>query len=127
MTNIENKLLEYNQFDEKYDEEDIKLLSSLNDIQEIQQNLLSILYDQDKSLNTIETNMESIYNNISSSKKDIESASLNHVRYIPIVIGSSIGLATIGPLSLIPAFKIGGLVTGFSISCVGGFLGYKYQ
>lgn len=122
MTNIQTQITK----NQEIDNENNELLSSLNEIQEIQQNLVSLIYNQNTNLNRIEDNIDNVSNNLQVSLKNIDEASLYQTRYLPVIIGSGIGLATIGPLSLIPAFKIGGILTGITMGTVGGFVGYKY-
>jgi hypothetical protein len=93
----------------------------------MQKNLLVLLYEQDYTLDNINNNMETSNNYLEQALNDIDIASNLQFRYIPVILGCSFGLVTFGPLALIPAFKIGGLLTGIGAGSVGGYMGYKYQ
>ena len=120
-------------YDNNYDyknqenEELQQLLITLNDIEQMQRNMLLALVEQDISLDNIECNMDNINTLLDMSSNDLEQAYKMQFRYIPVIIGCSIGIFAFGPLALIPSFKIGGLLTGLGAGSVGGYFGYKYQ
>lgn len=116
--------------DNNNNDEDIEIrnmLATLNDIEEMQRNLLLLTIEQDKMLDNIDNNMEDINYTLDNAFDDLEKASQLQFRYLPVLMGCSIGLATFGPLSLIPSLKIGGIITGIGAGGIGGYFGYKIQ
>ena len=65
-----------------------KLLSKVNELNQIQQNLIDCLQEQDKSLDNIENNLDFTLENIDDGNKDLKIAESYYFRYKPIIIGS---------------------------------------
>ena len=111
--------------DEDYDkyEKDIK------DLNDIQSNLNSLIYNQKEKLVRIEDNISNVDNNVIESNKDLIIASKYYYSYMPIVFGGIIGGFTMTPLGLALGLKSSVLLPSFTTigTILGGITGYKLQ
>lgn len=117
----------YYDYKDQKNEEVEALLNTLNDIEQIQKNMLMALAEQNIELDRIDDNITNSNETLELALNDLEDAYNMQFRYIPVILGCSVGLATFGPLALIPTFKVGGLLVGIGAGSIGGFFGYKYQ
>ena len=112
-----------------YDENSIeykKLMSSLQDLEYIQTDLNTIILDQNNKLKNINTNNNSILENLNKSNEDLKICNKYYFSYKPIIIGSCIGALFISPVTSILGLKY----LGVSLSVgglIGGYSGYKLQ
>ena len=112
-----------------YDENSVeykKLISSLKDLEYIQTDLNNIILEQNNKLKSINSNNNSIIDNLSKSNKDLKICNEYHFSYKPILIGSCIGALFISPVTSILGLKY----LGVSLSVgglIGGYSGYKLQ
>ena len=102
-----------------------ELEQDINDINDIQNNLNSLIYNQTDKLLHIEDNMSTIKYDIMESNKNLKKASSYYMNYTPIIIGGIIGGITLGPLGLFMGLN-GGIVTTTG-TLIGGMTGYKLQ
>ena len=103
------------------------LIQSIQDLEAIQTNLLDYIQSQKSSIDLIADNITISDVHIQKGEKDLKIAERLQLKYLPIILGTGVGLAVFGPLGLIPGFKIGGITTGATAGVLGGVLGYKYQ
>jgi len=112
-------------------EEDIETVTNddivrgINDINQIQENLNSVIYSQTDKLLRIEDNMSSINDTLIESNKNLNIADKYFFSYTPVIFGGIIGGAILGPIG----FKLGISVTSFATfgTFMGGYTGYKIQ
>jgi len=126
MSNLGQVLLEREEND-KIEEERLELLQSLQDLAEINQHLSSYLKESEEQIEEITDNVTLATINIDKGTEDLKSAQDYSFKFLPIVIGVSIGVIIGGPFGFIPGFKAGGLATAGGLGVVGGFTGYKIQ
>ena len=95
-----------------------KLISSLQDLKEIQNNLNDLLLKQDHELSRVDENMSLSENRLENSFKDLTEADNMYFSYKPIVIGGVLGAALCSPISFLVGVKYIGISSG-----LGGILG----
>jgi hypothetical protein len=108
-------------------EEMIKLLEDFYDINQIQRSLSMIIVKQRQKVNTIQNTMSDSTLSIENGFEDLKIAKQYAFRYIPIILGSAVGITFMGPIGLMFGFKTAGLITGLSGGMIGGWFGYKIQ
>ena len=103
-----------------------KLITSINELNEIQAYLLECINDQDEKIDNIESSLISAEPQIESAKNELIEAKKYYFTYTPILIGTLIGASAISPLALLANIKLSGL---FSLGggILGGYTGYKIQ
>jgi hypothetical protein len=95
-----------------------KLIDSLQDLKEIQNNLNDILLKQDHELSRVEENMSTSENRIQQSFIDLQAADNMYFSYKPILIGGVLGATLCSPIAFLLGVKYIGLSSG-----LGGILG----
>ena len=108
-------------------EEMIRLLEDFYDINQIQRSLSMIIVKQRQKVNTIQNTMSDSTLSIENGFEDLKIAKQYAFRYIPIILGSALGITFMGPVGLMFGFKTAGLITGLSGGMIGGWFGYKIQ
>jgi len=119
------KLQLNNDIDNEIDFYSKELEQDINDINDIQNNLNSLIYNQTDKLLQIEDNMSTIKDDIVESNKNLKKASSYYMNYTPIIIGGVIGGITLGPLGLLLGLN-GGIITTTG-ALLGGMTGYNLQ
>ncbi len=119
------KLKLNNNIDEEIDYHTKELEQNINDLNVIQTNLNSLIYNQTDKLLQIEDNMSSIKDDIIESNKNLKKASSYYMTYTPIIIGGVIGGITLGPIGLLLGLN-GGIITTTG-ALLGGMTGYNLQ
>ena len=102
------------------------LVKSLQELQEIQDNLAELLIRQDEKIDTVEEQMSSTSNHLDSSLIEIKEAKRLRLRYYPLIIGGIVGGALGGPLGFLAGVKYTGL-TASAGTILGGVGGYLVQ
>jgi len=106
-----------------YKEKEKHIINSLQDLNEIQQNLAQVVYLQQEKIDTIENNILQTEIRTISALEDIQEADRLFFSYKPIIIGGFIGAILGGPVGFAMGVKwLGGIGT-----IVGGYTGYKVQ
>ena len=95
-----------------------KLISSLEDLKDIQNNLNDLLLKQDHELSRVDENMSLSENRLENSFNDLKDADNMYFSYKPVMIGGVLGMALCSPLGLLLGIKYIGISTG-----LGGILG----
>ena len=98
------------QLNNNIDDYSQELEQNINDLNVIQNNLNSLIYNQTDKLLHIEDNMSTIKYDIMESNKNLKKASSYYMNYTPIIIGGIIGGITLGPLGLFMGLN-GGMIT----------------
>ena len=110
----------------KQNEDYDKLVKSLEELQQIQDDIAELLSHQDSKIDTVEENMFHTSQNIQVSVKELEEAKSLKFRYYPLVLGGIIGGIVGGPLGMLAGVKYTGLTTGAG-TIFGGLGGYLIQ
>lgn len=101
-----------------------KLIDSLQDLKEIQNNLNDILLKQDHELSRVDENMSLSENRIEQSFNNLQEADNMYFSYKPILIGGVLGATLCSPLGFFIGVKYLGISSG--LGCIlGGAAGYQ--
>lgn len=103
-----------------------KLLRNVEELNSIQNDLLLCIENQGESLERIEENISNIDNTVETAKTDLQQAESYFFKYTPILLGTAIGTATMGPVGAILNLKLPSLFF-FGGGIIGGMAGYKIQ
>ena len=103
-----------------------KLVKSLQELQEIQDDIARLLWNQDQKIDSVEENMFHSTQNINASVQELEEAKNLKFRYYPLVLGGLLGGVVGGPLGMLAGIKYTGL-TASAGSLIGGMGGYLFQ
>lgn len=117
---------EINQDELSKTEEGLKLMKSIQDLNDIQTSLLEIVTDQDEKIDLISSNIETTNLVVEQGTKDLEQAQKYYFSYKPILAGVVIGGIALGPLGILLNVKFGSLFT-LAGGAFGGYTGYKIQ
>lgn len=101
-----------------------KLISTLENLKEIQHNLNDLLLKQDQELSRVDENMSLSENRLENSFNDLKEADNMFFSYKPILIGGVLGAALCSPLSFLVGVKYIGISSGFG-GIIGGVAGYQ--
>ena len=124
-TNLQYTLFKEGFYREKEQEkEQKKLISSLEDLKEIQHNLNDLLLKQDQELSRVDENMSLSENRLEHSFNDLKEADNMYFSYKPILIGGVLGAALCSPLSFLVGIKYIGISSGLG-GILGGVAGYQ--
>ena len=110
----------------KKNEEYDMLIDSLVDLKEIQNNISSLLVQQDEQIDSIENNMFLVDHNIQQGLDELIEAKKLQFSYKPILLGGIIGGLIGGPIGLITGLKTIGITSGTG-GLLGGLGGYLIQ
>lgn len=103
--------------------DDIQILS------DIHEEFSKIVDIHGKKLEHIENNVCTSNNNISDGNEElsrVKNIKDKEINYLPIIIGSGIGIATLGPIGVLFA-GYGGVLTGIGGGVLGGYFGKKFS
>ena len=103
-----------------------KLLDSLYDLKEIQNNISSLLVSQDEKIESIEENMFHINQEVKQGLNELKEAKDLNFSYQKIFLGGIVGGLIGGPLGFLTGIKYVGLTTGTG-ALLGGISGYSIQ
>ena len=91
-----------------------ELLQDIKDMNEINNNLNKLLFDQNQQLNNIEIIGVDTLGTINDSNKELVIASKHTFKFKPIIIGGLIGASILGPTCLLLG------ANGLSMYIIGG-------
>ena len=121
---IYNKLVEI-PFDYESEKENLeKALLEIEELNDMQQHLSSLIELQDENIINIETKSTNTVNITKKANKELSIASGKKIKFIPVALGTSIGAMCTLPLTIgigLPSIAIGVSAAGGSI--LGGILG----
>jgi hypothetical protein len=103
-----------------------KLLDSLYDLHEIQNNISSLLVSQDEKIESIEEKMFHIDQEVKKGLIELQEAKKFNFSYQKIFLGGIVGGLLGGPLGFLTGIKYMGLTTGTG-ALLGGISGYSIQ
>ena len=106
--------------------EEKKLLKSLNDLSEIQNNLTDLLLQQDEKIDRIEDNITLSEERIKKALDVLSECDKLFFSYKPILAGTILGGAICSPLVTLVGMKYLGISTSVG-GLLGGLAGYKIQ
>ena len=110
----------------KQNKEYDNLVKSLQELQEIQDNLAELLIKQDENIDSVEEQISSTSIHLDSSLIEIQEAKRLRFRYYPMILGGILGGAIGGPLGFLVGVKYTGL-TASAGTILGGVGGYLVQ
>ena len=110
-----------NQDNTKYAE----LLQDIKDMNEINNNLNKLLYDQDQQLDNIETVSTNTVEIINQSNKELDIATSYTFKFKPILIGGLLGASMFGPAGLLLGAKGASIYIAGGGGLLGSILGKK--
>ena len=110
----------------KQNKEYDNLVKSLQELQEIQDNLAELLIKQDENIDSVEEQISSTSIHLDSSLIEIQEAKRLRFRYYPMILGGILGGAIGGPLGFLVGVKYTGL-TASAGTVLGGVGGYFVQ
>jgi hypothetical protein len=108
------------------DDEETKLLDSVKDLRQIQENLASIVNYQQEKIDTIQCNIEGTETQSIKALEDLKEADRLFFSYKPILVGGVIGALCGGPVGLAVGVKWTTLTSGLG-GVLGGYTGYRAQ
>ena len=123
--------LKFERLSYSFSNEEKELYSILTDVQklnEIQNDLAILINDQDDSINSIDLQTEYIVNLTEKANDNLEISAGRKFKFIPLIIGAGLGAAISLPVTipLATAHVIGGSIIGWgalSSGLFGGFIG----
>ena len=118
--------MEHEQDNQVKQNKDQKLKQSLQDLNDIQAELFRLIYEQDETIDNIQSNMSKTEITMEEGRKDLETAQSYYFRYTPILLGAVLGGVSLGPVGLLLNVKFGSMFT-LGGSVLGGYGGYKIQ
>jgi hypothetical protein len=102
-----------------------ELEQNISDLNVIQNNLNSLIYNQTDKLLQIEDNMSNTKEDILVSNVNLKKVSNYYIKYTPIIVCGIIGGVALGPLGLFLGLN-GGIITTTGV-LFGGMTGYNLQ
>ena len=106
--------------------EEVELIDTLRDMNEIQKNLAELVESQQSGIDTIENNIIKTEELSKNAIKELQIADSLFFSYKPIILGGIIGGIVGGPIPLIAGFKYAA-ITGSIGTIIGSYGGYKIQ
>lgn len=103
-----------------------QLLQDVEELNQIQKNLLECVHQQSEQINTIEDNMSSASTKIDNGTSNLKIAESYFFNYTPVIVGTTLGAITMGPVGAALHLKLGSLLT-IGGGIIGGICGYKIQ
>ena len=103
-----------------------KLEQSLQDLNDIQNELFRLIYEQDETIDNIQNNMSKTELTMEEGRKELEIAQSYYFRYTPILLGAVLGGISLGPVGMLLNVKFGSMFT-LGGGVLGGYGGYKIQ
>ena len=108
------------------DDEEKKLIDSVRDLREIQENLASLVNNQQEKIDNIQNNITESEIQSIKALNDLKEADRLFFSYKPILIGGAIGALCGGPIGMAIGVKWTGISSGIG-GILGGYTGYKAQ
>lgn len=105
---------------------DDQLIESLQDLNEIQKSLSSLVSSQQEKIDTIEENITKSEIQTREGLKDLLEADKLFFSYKPILVGGALGALVGGPVGAAIGMKWAGISTGVG-TLLGSYSGYKIQ
>jgi hypothetical protein len=103
-----------------------KLEKEIQELNSIQTDLLQYIDQQGERLETIEDNISNVDLNVKIGKNNLLEANKYFFKYTPIILGTTLGTLTLGPIGALLNLKLSSaLYLGGGI--FGGIAGYKLQ
>jgi len=103
-----------------------ELINSVKDLQEIQNNLASLVNNQKEKLDNIQNNIIETEQQSLKALNDLKVADDLFFSYKPILLGGALGALTLGPAGLLIGAKWTSLSSGLG-GLLGSYAGYKVQ
>ena len=103
-----------------------KLVKSLQELQDIQDDIAQLLWNQDQKIDSVEENMIYTSGHLDHSIQELEEAKNLKFRYYPLILGGLLGGVVGGPLGMLVGMKYTAL-TASTGSLLGGLGGYLVQ
>tara|TARA_B110000114_G_C14900483_1_gene320511 strand:- start:219 stop:599 length:381 start_codon:yes stop_codon:yes gene_type:complete len=119
-------MLDKNNIEIKQEEQEKKLIKTLNELSEIQANISDLLLQQDERINRIENNVDYSEDKIKLALDDLAECDKMYFSYKPVVLGTVLGGAICSPLVTLVGIKYLGISTSVG-GLLGGLAGYKIQ
>ena len=119
-------MLNKNNIEIEQEEQEKKLIKTLNELSEIQANISDLLLQQDERINRIEYNIDYSEEKIKLALDNLADCDKMFFSYKPIIAGTILGGAICSPLVTLVGMKYLGVSTGLG-GLLGGFAGYKIQ
>lgn len=119
-------MLDKNNIEIKQEEQEKKLIKTLNELSEIQANISDLLLQQDERINRIENNVDYSEDKIKLALDDLAECDKMYFSYKPVVFGTVLGGAICSPLVTLVGMKYLGISTSVG-GLLGGLAGYKIQ
>ena len=114
------------QIEENLVNNNTKLEQSLQDLNDIQNELFRLIYEQDETIDNIQNNMSKTELTMEEGRKELEIAQSYYFRYTPILLGAVLGGISLGPVGMLLNVKFGSMFT-LGGGVLGGYGGYKIQ
>jgi len=102
------------------------LEQSLQDLNDIQNELFRLIYEQNETIDNIQNNMSKTELTMEEGRKELEIAQSYYFRYTPILLGAVLGGISLGPVGMLLNVKLGSMFT-LGGGVLGGYGGYKIQ
>ena len=119
-------MLDKNNIEIQQEEQEKKLIKTLNELSEIQSNISDLLLQQDERINRIENNVDYSEDKIKLALDDLAECDKMYFSYKPVVLGTVLGGAICSPLVTLVGIKYLGISTSVG-GLLGGLAGYKIQ
>lgn len=119
-------MLDKNNIEIQQEEQEKKLIKTLNELSEIQSNISDLLLQQDERINRIENNVDYSEDKIKLALDDLAECDKMYFSYKPVVLGTVLGGAICSPLVTLVGMKYLGISTSVG-GLLGGLAGYKIQ
>jgi hypothetical protein len=126
MTNLNQLLIERLEEDE-LEKEKLELYQNLQDLAIINKHLTQYLLESAPKIEEIRDNITISTVAIDRGTEDLRIANDYSFKFLPVILGVTVGVIVGGPLGLIPGFKVGGLIAAGGLGVVGGITGYQIQ
>ena len=114
------------QTEENLVNDNTNLEQSLQDLNDIQNELFRLIYEQNETIDNIQNNMSKTELTMEEGRKELEIAQSYYFRYTPILLGAVLGGISLGPVGMLLNVKFGSMFT-LGGGVLGGYGGYKIQ
>ena len=114
------------QTEENLVNDNTNLEQSLQDLNDIQNELFRLIYEQNETIDNIQNNMSKTELTMEQGRKELEIAQSYYFRYTPILLGAVLGGISLGPVGMLLNVKFGSMFT-LGGGVLGGYGGYKIQ
>ena len=114
------------QTEENLVNDNTNLEQSLQDLNDIQNELFRLIYEQNETIDNIQNNMSKTELTMEEGRKELEIAQSYYFKYTPILLGAVLGGISLGPVGMLLNVKFGSMFT-LGGGVLGGYGGYKIQ